>query len=141
MEDLSHRIAKMIDDEVERRVRSQLDAVTIEYNEKLDGYINHIALHHGISKDLLLRDVPALTDRTRCKGMKKDNSRCTRKGTHHGYCTMHLYQMEQLKPVVIDIHTSHTHGMDVLHDPTCPACVEQDRKRVIDLNSILFNHE
>lgn len=71
MEDLSHRIAKMIDDEVERRVRSQLDAVTIEYNEKLDGYINHIALHHGISKDLLLRDVPALTDRTRCKGMKK----------------------------------------------------------------------
>ena len=140
MEDISQRIAKMIEDEVERRVRSQLDAVTLEYNEKLDGYINHIAMHHNISKDLLLRDVPPFTDRTRCKGVKRDGVRCTRRGTHHGYCTMHLYQREKLQPVAIDVSTSHIHGMDVLYQDNCPACLELDRKKLIDLNSILFNN-
>lgn len=139
MEELSQRIAKMMEDEVERRVSATVQALTIEYNEKLDGYINYIAKHHGISKDLLLRDVPEFTDRSRCKGVKKDGVRCTRKGTHHGYCTMHLYQREKLQPVFIDTSTTHTHGMDILHDPTCPACQEQDKKKLIDLNSMLFN--
>ena len=140
MDELSHKIAKLMEDEVERRVSARVDALTIEYNEKLDGYINYVAKHHGISKDLLLRDVPELTDRTRCKGVKKDGVRCTRKGTHEGYCTLHLYQKVKLQPMVIDsVATTHTHGMEVLYDHMCPACVEQDRKKLIDLNSILFN--
>lgn len=139
-EELTQRIAKMMEDEVERRVSARVDALTIEYNEKLDGYINYVAKHHGISKDLLLRDVPNFTDRTRCKGVKKDGVRCTRKGTHEGYCTLHLYQKAKLQPIVIEhMATSHTHGMDVLHDENCPACQEQDKKKLIDLNSILFN--
>jgi len=139
-DELSQRIAKMIEDEVERRVSTRVDALTIEYNEKLDGYINYVAKHHGISKDLLLRDVPELTDRARCKGVKKDGVRCTRKGTHEGYCTLHLYQKVKLQPMVIDnVATTHTHGMDVLYDERCPACQEQDKKKLIDLNSILFN--
>jgi len=29
--------------------------------------------------------------------------------------------------------------MDVLYQDNCPACLELDRKKLIDLNSILFN--
>ncbi len=36
-DELSQRIAKMIEDEVERRVSTRVDALTIEYNEKLMG--------------------------------------------------------------------------------------------------------
>ena len=139
-EELTQKVARMIDDEVERRVRTEVGAITLEYNDKLDGYINHIAKHHGISKDLLLRDVPEFTDRTRCKGVKKDGVRCTRRGTHGGYCTLHLHQKQNLQPiVVVNSMNSHTHGMDILYDPTCQACQEQERKKLIDLNSILFN--
>jgi len=139
-DDLAQRIGRMIEEEVERRVASRVDALTIEYNEKLDGYINYIAKHHGVSKDLLLRDVPDLTDRSRCKGVKKDGVRCTRKGTHDGYCTLHLYQKQKLQPIIVSSSgTSHTHSMDILYDKTCPACQEQDKNKLIDLNSILCN--
>lgn len=138
--EFAERIGRMIEDEVERRVSTRVDALTIEYNEKLDGYINYIAKHHGVSKDLLLRDVPDLTDRSRCKGVKKDGVRCTRKGTHEGYCTLHLYQKQKLQPIVVNsFGTSHTHGMDILYDQNCPACQDQDKKKLIDLNSILCN--
>jgi hypothetical protein len=140
MDDLSQRISRMMEDEVERRVAARVNALTLEYNEKLDGYINYVAKHHGISKDLLLRDVPEFTDRFRCKGVKKDGVRCTRRGTHEGYCTLHLYQKVKLQPVIVQHGmTSHTHGMEVLYEPTCQACQEQDKKKLIDLNSILFN--
>jgi hypothetical protein len=131
--DIKQRVSEMIELEVERRVKMQVEEVTRQMNEKLNAYIQNISATHGINIQLLLRDVPTLAeDNDMCRGLKKDGTRCTRIGKFHGFCQIHLYQREHCQPVEMRRSSSHIHDHTILYQHDCPAC-----NPLIDLNDVL----
>ena len=71
---LHEKIADIVDEELNERLVSMM-------NE----YIEIISKKHGISMDLLLKDIPETFSGTICKGTKTDGRRCTFRGIHGGY--------------------------------------------------------
>jgi hypothetical protein len=128
---LQDEISNVIEGEVCRRVQKQLN-----------DYIHTISKTHGISIELLLRDLPvnvySMGDNITCRGMKIDGKRCTRKGKFNGYCANHVHQKKRVEPVEIKRSNTHTHSLCLSFVEGCPAC-ESSTKRLIDLNSMLCN--
>ena len=123
---LHEKIAELIDEEVDQRLVGMM-------NE----YIEIISKKHGISMDLLLRDIPKTFSGTICKGTKRnDGKRCT---------------FRRSKMVTVDItpcsegsHTlplirsnSHTHGPEKGFVHGCPGC--ELSKELIDLGTMIGN--
>ena len=81
---VSDRIMDIFDEELNERLVSMM-------NE----YIDIISKKHGISMDLLLKDIPETFSGTICKGTKVDGRRCTFRGIHSGYCRHHAAQASQ----------------------------------------------
>jgi hypothetical protein len=126
---LQDEISSVIENEVCRRVQCEIN-----------DYIQIISKTHGISVELLLRDLPKHIsynggDMT-CKGIKLDGKRCSRKGKFDGYCANHQHQLKKIEPVEIKRSNTHTHSLCLSFVEGCPAC-EISTKRLIDLNTML----
>lgn len=126
---LCDEISNVIEKEVSRRVQKELN-----------DYIQIISKTHGISVELLLRDVPTHVvcdgGDIICKGIKIDGKRCSRKGKFDGYCANHEHQRKKIEPVEIKRSNTHTHSLCLSFVDGCPAC-EMSTKRLIDLNTML----
>jgi hypothetical protein len=109
---LYEKITKLVDEEVEHR----LNAVLNEYAEVL-------SKKHGISLDVLLKDLPETYTSTTCKGAKANGQRCTFKGIHNGYCSRHVVQGARINlNKSLSSTNLHSHGPEKFYDPECPAC-------------------
>ena len=110
---LYEKITKLVDEEVEHRLNSVLN----EYAEVL-------SKKHGISLDVLLKDLPETYTSTTCKGTKNNGQRCTFKGTYSGYCSRHSAQGARINQNKSLSSTNlHTHGAERVYDPCCPGCM------------------
>lgn len=118
---LYEKITKLVDEEVEHRLNSVLN----EYAEVL-------SKKHGISLDILLKDLPDTYTSTTCKGVKNNGQRCTFRGIHSGYCSRHVAQGSKLKSRTFSNTSMHSHGPEKVYDPNCPGC-QQCSNGLIDL--------
>ena len=128
---LNDDISRMIDEEVNRRFQAEINT-----------YIEKISKIHGISIELLVRDLPTHVGKNTndmiCKGIKLDGKRCTRKGKFDGYCANHLHQSKKIEPVEIKRSNTHTHSLSEGYTAGCPGC-EIGSKRLGDLSTMLCN--
>ena len=120
---LYDKITLLIDSEVNERVTRVLN----EYTEI-------VANKHGISKELLLRDIPDTFASSICKGVKNDGHRCTFRGVHDGYCRhhKHLTHTPIIRPSPLR-SSLHIHGPEISRMEGCPGC--ESSNGLIDLNS------
>ena len=97
-------IVKLVSEEVEQRVNERI----LTYSEnmiqvKIAEYATIISKKHGISLNLLLRDIPLSKDGScLCKGTKLNGKLCTKfveKGA--GYCGFHMEQKQKVQPLSI----------------------------------------
>jgi hypothetical protein len=118
-----------------------VELIEEELNERMNTLFNEyaetISKKHGISLNILLRDLPEICSVTLCKGQKSDGRRCMFKGIHNGYCRHHKEQGEKIRQRVLTSEPVHTHGNDIMFLKSCPAC--NISNRLIDLKSILNN--
>lgn len=122
---LYDKISKIIDEELEDRINSVIN----EYAEK-------ISKKHGISLDLLLKDIPDSYTCTTCKGTKTNGQRCMFKSVYNGYCRHHKTQGERLCQRTFSTSSLHNHGPEQMFVRGCPGC-ENGNNGLIDLNSII----
>jgi len=109
---LYEKITKLVDEELEHRVNSILN----EYAETL-------SKKHGISLDILLKDLPDTYTSTTCKGTKSNGHRCTFKGTYGGYCRHHAAQGARINcNKSLSSSSLHNHPPDQMFVQGCPAC-------------------
>lgn len=126
---MSSALSQIFEEEVEKRV-----------NERLTQYVEKISKTHGISMELLLRDIPHISENLMCRGVKKDGHRCTRRGKNNGYCDTHLVQKKSFEPVSVvrSCGPMHTHGFPPIFMKGCPACeASSTSNKLIDLKGIL----
>jgi uncharacterized ferredoxin-like protein len=126
---MSNVLTQVFEEEVEKRV-----------NERLTQYVEKISKTHGISMELLLRDVPNVSETILCRGVKKDGKRCTRRGKNGGYCDTHLVQKKNVQPVAVvrAPGPGHTHSFPPIFMRGCPACENaSSSNKLIDLKGIL----
>ena len=124
---LHEKIAELIDEEVDQRLVGMM-------NE----YIEIISKKHGISMDLLLKDIPKTFSGTICKGTKRnDGKRCTFKAIDNGYCRHHSMQANRLTHSSLIRTNSHIHGPERGFVENCPGC--QLSKELIDLGTMIGN--
>ena len=131
MTTLSDQIAKLIDDEVDKRVQ-----------ESLTRYAETIASVHRIPLSLLLRDLPSSRPGAgNCIGTTKVGSRCNKPGKYEGYCMSHYDQRKKVQPIqIIQEGPRHTHGVPPFFKDDCAACTSCPiirKKLVIDCD-VLF---
>jgi hypothetical protein len=125
---VSDRIMDIFDEELNERLVSMM-------NE----YIDIISKKHGISMDLLLKDIPETFSGTICKGTKVDGRRCTFRGIHSGYCRHHAAQANRLKHMSISRSHSHNHGPERMYVRGCPGC--ELTNELIDLGTMIGNEQ
>lgn len=123
---LYDKIGELVEEEVNERLVTMI-------NE----YVTIISKKHGISLELLLKDVPENFSGTICRGTKADGKRCTFKGLHNGYCKHHADQNVPLKCTTIPRTFTHNHGPEQRFVLGCIAC--ERSKELIDLSTILNN--
>jgi hypothetical protein len=129
---MCEQLIQLFEEEVERRV-----------NEHLSTYVEKISKTHGISIDLLLRDIPRVSEKlmngTQCRGLKKDGRRCTRRGKNCGYCDTHVIQKKEIQPIAVASTTiKHTHPSSVVFKKDCPVCMRSSSsKELIGLDVLL----
>lgn len=123
---LHEKLAELFEEEVNQRLVSMM-------NE----YVVIISKKHGISMDLLLKDIPETFSGTICKGTKNDGRRCTFRGTTEGYCKHHAAQIKRLKPMSISRTNSHNHSPDRGYVQGCPGC--EFSNELIDLGAMISN--
>lgn len=121
---LYEKITKLVDEEIEHRM-----------NTILNDYAETLSKKHGISLEILLKDLPDTYSSTTCKGTKSNGQRCTFKGMYSGYCRHHAAQ-----GVRINCHRSlsslslHNHPSDQMFVEGCPAC--ESSNELIELGTI-----
>jgi hypothetical protein len=124
---LHEKIAELIDEEVDQRLVGMM-------NE----YVEIISKKHGISMDLLLKDIPKTFSGTICKGTKRnDGKRCTFRATDNGYCRHHSMQGNRLMCTSLVRSNSHNHGPERGFVENCPGC--ELSKELIDLGTMIGN--
>jgi len=124
---LHDKIADIVDEELNERLVSMM-------NE----YIEIISKKHGISMDLLLKDIPETFSGTICKGTTNDGRRCTFRGIRSGYCRYHSTQGNRLKyRSSIPRTNSHIHGPEQMYVKGCPGC--EISNELIDLDTMIGN--
>lgn len=114
------KISKLLDDEVEERTNAALSEYAIIISKK-----------HGISLDILLKDIPASYTSTICKGTKANGTRCTFRALECGYCRHHKAQGDRLRQRTMSNSSLHTHGPEQMFVRGCPGC--ESSKELIDL--------
>jgi len=125
---LYDRIADIFDEELNERLVSMM-------NE----YVEIISKKHGISMELLLKDIPETFSGTICKGAKVDGRRCTFRGINDGYCRHHATQVNRLKHMSIVRNHSHTHSPELMYVKDCPGCIFSNE--LIDLSTMIGNEQ
>lgn len=113
------QIAKLVEEEVEKRV-----------NERLKAVLEKISQTYDISLRQLVRDLDAVAEApsTCCKGLTKKGKRCSWSAKTDGYCNRHLDQKPVLRikrtPSVTTttMAAAHTHTLPPLFLAGCPAC-------------------
>jgi hypothetical protein len=123
---LYDKIMELFEEEINQRIVSIM-------NE----YVTIISKKHGISLDLLLKDIPDTFSGTICKGTKTDGRRCTFKGARNGYCKHHSDQHNRLNCMSIARTNIHTHGPEQPFVHGCPGC--ERSKELIDLSTMIGN--
>jgi hypothetical protein len=123
---LYDRIADIFDEELNERLVSMM-------NE----YVEIISKKHGISMELLLKDIPEIFSGTICKGVKADGRRCTFRGINDGYCRHHVTQINRLKHMSIARSNSHNHSPELMYVKDCPGC--KFANELIDLGTMIGN--
>jgi hypothetical protein len=121
---LYDKITKLVDEELEHRVNGIIN----EYAEK-------ISKKHGISLELLLKEIPDTYSSCTCKGTKPNGQRCTFRGVNNGYCKHHTAQANRIKQRSFSSSSIHTHGPEQMFVSGCPGC--QSSNELIDLGGIL----
>ncbi len=138
----------MLSDDFLHSIESEVEK---QVNDKVTRFAEVIAKRWSLPLDALLRDIPSIStdtlNRGQCRGVQKNNKRCTRRGKNGGYCGFHLYQKRALCPVVVESRFQHTHDMSIPFMENCPACIaiknitppqhSTDRNELIDLDNIL----
>ncbi len=138
----------MLSDDFLHSIESEVEK---QVNDKVTRFAEVIAKRWSLPLDALLRDIPSIStdtlNRGQCRGVQKNNKRCTRRGKNGGYCGFHLYQKRALCPVVVESRFQHTHDMSIPFMENCPACIaiknitpsqhSTDRNELIDLDTIL----
>ena len=114
------QIAKMIEDEVERRLQ-----------EKLTKVLEHISKTYDVSMKQLLKDTSTLkvADNT-CLGLTSKKQRCRLKQHEHGYCRIHQNQRPVQRPMqhtssvsdMSSVKSQHNHPGSILWQDGCPGC-------------------
>jgi hypothetical protein len=134
-------VMEKISDLVECEIQSKVSDALTKYAER-------ISVIHKIPLSLLLRDINTSDTETMsvvCKGYTSKNTRCTRKGKHEGYCSIHFTQKREVQPIVIaQGPIKHTHGMPPLFVHDCPACMasQQAKNRNLLIDSrLIFDNE
>jgi hypothetical protein len=123
---LYEKIGDLIDEEVNHRLVAMM-------NE----YIEIISKKHGISTELLMKDIPGPFTGTICKGVKNNGHRCQFRGVFDGYCKHHIKNNNRGEFRVIPRTNSHIHGPDQMYVKGCPGC--EVSKELIDLNTMIGN--
>ena len=129
------QIAKLIEEEVERRLEERLTKV-----------LEHISKTYDVSMKQLLKDTSTLkVDDKTCMGLTSKKTRCKLKQHQHGYCKHHQDQRprqirqtqstEALAAMTLtDMKSQHTHPSTVLWQDGCPGCKKKPVKPLmIDL--------
>jgi hypothetical protein len=94
---LYEKITKLVDEELEHRV-----------NSILNDYAETLSKKHGISLDLLLKDLPETYTSTTCKGTKANGQRCTFKGSRMDIVSRHAAQgafINRNKSLQVQVYT------------------------------------
>jgi len=123
---LYEKIGDLIDEEVNQRLVAMM-------NE----YVDIISKKHGISAELLLKDIPEPFTGSICKGIKNDGRRCPYKAVYNGFCRHHTKNSNRGEFRVIPRTNSHIHGPDQMYVKGCPGC--EVSKELIDLNTMIGN--
>jgi hypothetical protein len=114
------QIAKLIEEEVQRRVEERVTKV-----------LEHISKTYDVSMKQLLKDTSTLkvVDNT-CLGLTSKKTRCKLKQHQHGYCKHHqdqrpiqrqLHQSQSVSDMS-NIKSQHNHPNTVLWKDGCPGC-------------------
>ncbi len=112
------QIAKLIEEEVQRRVEERLTKV-----------LEHISKTYDVSMKQLLKDTSTLkvVDNT-CLGLTSKKTRCKLRQHQHGYCKHHQDQRPrqiQQSVSVSDmsmVKSQHNHPASILWKDGCPGC-------------------
>ena len=126
------QIAKLIEEEVERRLQ-----------EKLTKVLEHISKTYDVSMKQLLKDTSTLkvTDNT-CMGLTSKKQRCRLKQHEHGFCKHHQSQrpiqrsMQHTSSVsdMTTVKSQHNHAGNILWQDGCPGCRKKPpRPLMIDI--------
>jgi Fe-S-cluster containining protein len=123
IDEAKEHIDKLIETKLKKVIH---DRITNYVEEFFDEYLSTVNKKHGISLELLLRDLPERFEQTRCKGLKKNGTRCTHKATDEGFCRWHVDQ-KRVKTVAVmnranQATTGHNHPMSIPYMHDCPAC-------------------
>lgn len=118
------QIAKLIEDEVERRLEERLTKV-----------LEHISKTYDVSMKQLLKDTSTLkVDDKTCMGLTSKKTRCKLKQHQHGYCKHHQDQRPrqiQQSVSVSDmsaVKSQHNHAGSILWKDGCPGCKKKPVK-------------
>ena len=121
------QIAKMIEDEVERRLEERLTKV-----------LEHISKTYDVSMKQLLKDTSTLkVDDKTCMGLTSKKTRCKLKQHQHGYCKHHQDQRPrqiQQSTSVSDmsaVKSQHNHPGSILWKDGCPGCKKKPVKPLL----------
>lgn len=138
---VSENLPGLIHEAINECIYEEIDDEISRYNEeRMTATLENISKTHGISLNLLLRDMPKNEKRGGlCRGVKEGNLRCSFKATCDGYCKFHKGQGDRIKKRELPSTNLHTHGADKMFVKGCPGCESSNSKELIDLNSILFN--
>lgn len=139
---VSENLPQLIEDSINECIYELVESeMGVQENEKITVVLDHISKNHGIPLDLLLRDIPTLSNNTMCRGVKKNkdglNTRCTFKAVNDGYCKYHTNQGEKIKKRFLPNQNLHTHGPEKMFVKDCPACIAS--KGLIDLRGMIYN--
>ena len=121
------QIAKMIEEEVERRLEERLTKV-----------LEHISKTYDVSMKQLLKDTSTLkVDDKTCMGLTSKKTRCKLKQHQHGYCKHHQDQRPrqiQQSTSVSDmsaVKSQHNHPGTILWKDGCPGCKKKPVKPLL----------
>ncbi len=121
------KVVQLFEEEMDMRMKTVLEE-----------YATHISKKHGVSLELLLRDIPSKYVGVLCKGHKNCGEKCTFRAVDNGYCRHHMIQFERIRErTILPPVSLHTHGPEQMYVRGCPAC--ESSKELIDLSTVWSN--
>jgi len=122
---LYDKVTALLDEEIEERT-----------NQIINEYAINISKKHGISLQLLLKDIPETCTGSMCKGIKGNGQRCAFKSVSDGFCRYHITQKSKMTQRIFSCESIHNHGPEHMFVKGCPGC-DATNNGLIDLNTII----